>query len=111
MPGRVMKSLRLCLLLGVTVAAQSNQPPAYPPTAAERQEITAKLADLTRRLDALAAGKTDPGLNADVEVYRKAAEYITRFPEEFFGKSSAAETVKVLDTGLSRAQELEAGAP
>src|SRR6185295_2390571 len=48
---------------------------------------------------------------ADVDIYRKAAEYILRFPEEFGAKASAADTISVLDTGLARARELEAGAP
>src|SRR5229473_1037118 len=106
-----MKDLCLLLLLGVAVAAQNTQPPVYPPTAAERQEIASKLADLGGRVAAVTARKTDPSLIADVDVYRKAADYITRFPEEFSGKDYAQETLRVLDTGLARVKELEAGAP
>src|SRR5262245_29883972 len=105
----MMKNIHLFLLLGVALAAQSAEPRVYPPTAEQRQTIDARLADLTSRIDALAAKKTDPALLADVDVYRKAAEYILRFPEEFFGKNYAAETLKVLDDGLARAKELEGG--
>ena len=106
-----MKNLRLSILLGMTVAAQNSQPPVYLPTAAEREEIAAKLADLSGRLAALPARKIDPALVADVDVYRKAADFITRFPEEFFGRNYPAETLKVLETGLARVKELESGAP
>jgi hypothetical protein len=93
----------------VTVFAQAPEPKAFPPTAAQRAQIDAKLADLTKRLDALSAKKTDPQLLADVSVYRKAAEYILRYPEEFFAEKYAANTIAVLDAGLARAAELEAG--
>ncbi len=109
-----MKSACLLLLVFLTAALSAQRggpPPVFPPTADQRQQIDAKLADLTGRLKALAAKKTDPALLADVDVYRKAVEYILRFPEEFFGKNYAAETITVLDAGLARAKELEAGSP
>ena len=48
-------------------------------------------------------------LLADVQIYRKAADYILRFPEEFFGPNYAAETIMALNTGIGRAIELENG--
>jgi pimeloyl-ACP methyl ester carboxylesterase len=88
---------------------QAPQPRVFPPTAEQKTQIDAKLADLTTRINGLVAKKTDPALLADVQIYQKAAEYILRFPEEFFGANYAAETIQGLDTGLTRAKELEAG--
>jgi pimeloyl-ACP methyl ester carboxylesterase len=104
------KTICLFLLLGGAAVAQRGQPdPVFPPTAEQRQAIDAKLSDLTARINALSAKKADPALLADIDIYRKAAEYILRFPEEFFGKNYAAETITVLDAGLERAKQLEAG--
>ena len=44
-----------------------------------------------------------------MQIHKKAADYILRFPEEFFGPDYAAETIKALDLGIARANELEAG--
>ena len=86
--------------------ALSAQP--YQPTSEELSAIRAKLADLTRRLGALGA-KPDAALLADVEVYRKAGEWILRYPEEFYTKAYVANALKVLDHGIARARELERG--
>ena len=105
-----------CLFLTIAVAAivlQAAQAPqsAGPPSADEKRAIEKKMTELASRVEALAAGKADRSLVADVDIYRKAAEYILRFPEEFGAKASTADTMSVLDTGLARARELEAGAP
>ena len=78
-------------------------------TAEQKAEIHKKLAELSARLAALGSNKTDPQLLADVHIYKKAAEYILRFPDEFFGPNYAAETITALDTGIGRAIELENG--
>src|SRR5262245_29668759 len=107
-----MKKVLLFFVLGAAVAAQ--QPPdrqAFQPTAEQRKVIDTTLAELTSRINALAAKKTAPALLADVDIYRKAVDYILRFPEEFSGKNYAAETLSVLDDGLARAKELEADNP
>lgn len=86
-------------------------PPVEPPSAEEKRAIDKKVTELAARVDALAARKVDPALLADVDIYRKAAEFIVRFPEEFATKAFTANTMSVLDRGLARARELEAGAP
>ncbi len=96
-----------CLFLVAAMAAAA----AELPSAEEKQQIEAKMAELSSRVKALAAKKADPALLADVDIYRKAAEYILKFPDEFATKAFTANTLAVLDTGLSRAKELEAGAP
>src|SRR5258707_2474893 len=81
------------------------------PTADEKHQMETKMSELSSRIKALAAKKTDPALLADVDIYRKAAEYILRFPEEFATKAHITNTIAALDTGLARAKELAAGAP
>jgi dienelactone hydrolase len=95
------------------LAAQASQAPQAPaqPNADEKRAIEKKMSDLAARVDALAARELDRSLLADVDIYRKAAEYILRFPEEFVTRAFIANTMSVLDTGLARAGELEAGAP
>jgi hypothetical protein len=106
----LLKRVALCLLLGSVVAAQDATPRAFPPTADERRAIDARLTELKGRIEALAAKRADPALVADVAIYQKAAEYISRFPEEFFTASYVAETIAALDTGIARAKQLETGA-
>src|ERR1700687_2091004 len=110
----VLKKIWLFVLLAVaTVVAQRQtqapRPQLFPPTAEQRTQIDAKLAELSKRIDALSAKKTDPSLVADVDIYRKAAAYIARFPEEFFTADYAPQTIADLDMGLERVKELEAG--
>lgn len=50
----------------------------------------------------------DPELAADVAVYRKAAVWALRFPEELFRKDYLVNALAGLDRGLERAAELAA---
>lgn len=104
-----MRSLFLILLVVASGVAQA--PTAEPPNADERLALEGRMRELASRVATLAARKVDPALIADVDVYRKAAEYILRFPEEFATKAYITDTLRVLETGLARAKELEAGAP
>jgi hypothetical protein len=103
------KTVLLCVLSAAVVLAQGQEPKVFPPTAEQKAEIHKKLAELSARIAALGDKKTDPALLADVRIYQKAAEYILRFPEEFFGPKYADETIASLDTGIGRALELESG--
>src|SRR5439155_14773773 len=47
----------------------------------------------------------------DVEVYRKAAQWILRYPEEFYVKAYLPNTLRALEEGIRRAKELERGEP
>jgi hypothetical protein len=105
-----MKSASL-LVASLLAAGVLQAPAVQPPSADETRAIEKKLADLSSRVAALGAKKADPTLVADVDVYRKAAEYILRFPEEFATKAFITDTLAVLDTGMTRARELDAGAP
>jgi len=99
-----------CLLLAIGFATYGLQTPPTP-SASERRAIQQKLSDLWTRVDGLRGKGADPTWIADVDIFRKAAEYIIRFPEEFASHAFVADTLAVLDTGLTRARELEAGTP
>jgi len=106
-----MKAICLVIMTAILAISAQAPPSPQPPTAEEKREIERKMNVLGERVQALAARKVDPALLADVDIYRKAAEYILRFPEEFAAKEFTPNTVAVLDTGLQRARELEAGMP
>ena len=79
------KTVLLCVLAAAVVVAQGQGAKVFPPTADQKAEIHKKLAELSARLAALGSNKADPQLLADVQIYKKAVEYILRFPDEFFG--------------------------
>src|SRR5262249_31149162 len=85
--------------------------PAYHPGSDDTRAIEGRLSDLSAHVVALRAKKVDPALVADVDIYRRAAELILRFQEEFASQKFVADTLAVLDTGIARARELDAGAP
>jgi Predicted esterase len=98
------------LLAMTTVIARGADP--YHPNADEQRAMQDNLAALTARVKALAARHADADLLADVDVYRKAAEWILRYPEEFYTKAYVANTLAVINKGTARAKELEsASAP
>jgi hypothetical protein len=78
---------------------------ASPPTAAEREQITAKLGQLTRAIEELRAKHVDDTRIADIEIYQKAATWVLRFEEEFFTPAYVPNTLKALDHGLARAAD------
>ena len=84
--------------------------PAYKPTDEETQRMRAKLNELDSLFQPLLSkrGPGDP-LLADVAVYRKAAEWALRYPEEFFRKDYVEKTLAALETGIARAKALSAG--
>src|SRR5262249_11788606 len=101
------------LFLGVFVAAAALQtaPPVYHPSADETRAMEAKVSDLSARINGLRAKKADPALLADVDIYRRAAGPMLRFPEELVCQRCVADRLAVLDPGLARVRELDAGAP
>jgi hypothetical protein len=103
------KTVLLCVLAAAVVVGQGQGAKVFPPTADQKAEIHKKLAELSARIAALGSNKANPALLADVQIYKKAVEYILRFPEEFTGPNYAAETINALDTGIGRAIELENG--
>jgi dienelactone hydrolase len=93
------------------MAAAQNQPaaPPYAPTEPEKAALGARTAQLGERIAALRKAGRDETLLADVEVYRKAAQWIARHPEEFYTKAYYDNTLRALDRGTARAEALEQG--
>jgi len=91
----------LACIVGFALGARA----ASPPTAAEREQITSKLAQLTRAVDELRAKHVDEARLADIEVYQKAATWALRFEEEFFTPAYVPNTILALDHGLARAED------
>lgn len=87
------------LLLAATAWAAS------PPTAAEREQITAKLGLLTHAIDEMRAKHVDDARIADVEIYQKAAAWALRFEDEFFTPEYVPNALRELDEGLARAAD------
>src|SRR5262249_42223705 len=91
--------------------AAAQTPAVQPPTADERRTIERALHELSDQIAALRAHAADPALVADVDVYRRAAEMILRFPEEFVRGATVADTIAALESGLARARALAHGTP
>ncbi|MBM3734215.1 MAG: hypothetical protein FJW39_00375 [Acidobacteria bacterium] len=106
-------TLRLALPLAVTASllcqAPRPNPPAYKPTDTELNTIRTKRTALEGRVSKLRAARADAALLADVEVYQKAIDWLLRYPEEFYNKTYVTHANTVLDRGLARAADLEAG--
>lgn len=103
------KTILLLALAAAVVVAQEPAAKVFPPSVEQKADIHKKLAELSARIAGLGSKNVDAQLLADVRIYKKAADYILRFPEEFFGPNYAAETITALDTGIGRAIELENG--
>jgi pimeloyl-ACP methyl ester carboxylesterase len=98
----------LTVFAAALAAQQQKQPPArYIATEADKQQISAKMAELGAQLPKL---ERNP-LYADVAIYHKAADFILKHPEEFATAAFVRDTLAALDTGLARARELSAGSP
>src|SRR6266853_2071782 len=87
---------RFTLIALIAVAAHAADP--YQPTAEEQRQIQDKMAALSSHVKALAAKHVDADLLADVDVYRKAAEWILRYPEEFYAKPRSEEHTSELQS-------------
>jgi dienelactone hydrolase len=68
----------------------------------------AKMDELSTKLSKV---KAPEDLRADAEIYLKAAQWITRHPEEFYKPEYNDQLLAVLDRGLARAAELETNSP
>src|SRR4051794_28711874 len=68
---------------------------------------TSAMRDKAGRLASRIRGMSGPDeLKADVEIYLKAANWIVRFPEEFYRPEYQANALAVLDRGLARAEQM-----
>ena len=83
-------------------------PAANKPDAAALKLIAEKTERLRTELEGLKAKGVSDDVLADVEVYRKAAEWIVRHGEWFVADNGKA-TLNVLDRGLARAKAAAEG--
>ncbi|HZT83205.1 MAG TPA: hypothetical protein VFA26_23450, partial [Gemmataceae bacterium] len=101
-PSPLLAAAALAAAAGLLAAQNYAPPPAVEPDATALKEIALRKDRLRKRVNALAKqGARDPMLS-DVEIFWKAAEWITRHGE-FYGKDSPAWTLDALDRGLFRA--------
>lgn len=110
-----MKRFSLCLAAvvlasgaGWLLAQDFAQPKVEEPEPAKIKEITELGGRLAKRLRVLQQQKVGDPYLAEVEVYYKAAEWITRH-NEFFQKEAGDWTVEALERGLVRAGQLAQG--
>ena len=114
-----MRTLTLVILLGWLPFAGYGQQPdkqakakakateVRPPDDTARRAIEEKTIRLTASVNSLKARGTAEDVLAEVEIYAKAAEWVTRH-NEFFG-NTASWTAAVLDDGLKRADQAAPG--
>jgi pimeloyl-ACP methyl ester carboxylesterase len=75
----------------------------------EKQQIQSKIDQLGAMIRGIQAQGVDDSLLVEVEIFHEAARWIMAFPEEFFRKESVANTLRVLDQGMERAEQLKHG--
>ena len=100
--------MRHFIIVICTFMAGWAQP--YQPGGEELGQIRARLAELSAAIERVSTPPNEV-LLPDVEVYRKAAQWILRYPEEFYAQAYVAHTLRVLDEGIRRAGELGRGEP
>ncbi|HTL01692.1 MAG TPA: hypothetical protein VL243_05675, partial [Vicinamibacterales bacterium] len=94
---------------GAPAAAARGRGPAYQLTAADRQEIQAKLDQLDALIKPMKAKRGEDDLMADVDVHSKAAHWVLDFPEDVTAQTDVRNALAVLDRGIERAKQLQSG--
>src|SRR5262245_12966033 len=87
-----------------------QNPPSerFPPSSEQAAELTQKMAQLQDRLAALKKKGVNDELLVEVEIFHKAVSWIGRY-NEYYGRNAAAQTMALVNTGLARAAEVDAG--
>jgi hypothetical protein len=78
---------------------------ANPPTPQQREQIFSGVQKLSAEIATLRARGVPDERIADIEIYKKAADWILRFEEEFFTPDYAANTIRAIEHGLARAAD------
>ena len=79
---------------------------AAPPPPADLQRLEARNAELTGTIHHLQSAGKPADLINDVAVYNKAADWLLRYPEEFYQPDYLAKAMTDVEHGLARAAEL-----
>jgi pimeloyl-ACP methyl ester carboxylesterase len=120
----VLAALVLSLFLQVALAQQPATQPARgrargggaqpPPVTANAQEL-ASIKEKTEQIRALAKQLKASGAKAeligDVEVFAHAGQMLLEYPNMFTNQASIGHALAMLDLGLERGRQLEAGQP
>jgi hypothetical protein len=85
-----------------------GQPPIQPKPE-ELAQVKAKTEQIEGMVRDLKAKHADPDLVGDVEVYGKAGRMLLEFPDQFFTQNGIDHSLAVLDQGIERAKQLQAG--
>ena len=109
MRARILSVAALAVAV-LPLAAQRGQPPRYQLTDQDRQAIRGKLTELDALIRTLKSQR-DAGddLVADVDIHAKAGRWLLEFPQDVAVPEDIANAIKVLDRGLERAKQLQAG--
>jgi hypothetical protein len=103
--------LVIALVVGVpSVIAQRG--PAQPPpqlTPEQKNQYQSKIDELDGIVKDLRARKVNEDLIADVDIYAKAGKWLQEFPQGFGNAQAIATYLGVLDQGLARGRQLQAG--
>ncbi len=100
---------RTCLTALICVSLKAplfSAPPEYRPTQEELNRLGELNSELQRDIAGLEAAKKPADLISDVAIYHKAAEWLLRYPEEFYAPDSLAKATAGVQKGLIRARQL-----
>lgn len=104
-PEKVLRMARMVLLGGLMLVVSASRAVQAQPATKSAVAIEQKLPAINQVVEKLKAGRDDLRPVADVEVFAKAADWITRH-NEFYKPDYEAWTLEAINTGLRRAQEL-----
>jgi dienelactone hydrolase len=106
-PIRTFPQNALALLCAATLQTQVfAEPPAYHPSPSDLKHLADLNSELARQIQRLQAAGKPADLITDVAIYQKAAEWLLRYPEEFYAPDYLTKATAGVERGLKRASEL-----
>ena len=90
-------------------AGRGRGAPPIQPKPAELAQVREKSEQIEKLVEKLKARHADAGLVGDVEVYGKAGRFLLEFPELFGTQNAIDHSMIVLDQGIERGKQLQAG--
>ncbi len=85
------------------------QQPSVTPTEDEKQRLQTKIEEIDKIVRDLKTKRVNEDLLADVEIYAKAGRWLLEFPGFFFVQDDIKNALTILDQGIERAKQLQAG--
>src|SRR5215475_5780914 len=99
----------MCVVCGLEAQRGGRGAPPVQPKPEELAQIQSKSEQIEAIIKELKAKHADPALIGDVEVYAKAGRILLEFPELFGNQNAIDHSMTVLDQGIERAKQLQAG--